>query len=46
MHAMLLEVPAFTLRHVEFQLPECGDNDIFIKVNACGVCRTDLLTIE
>lgn len=30
----------FELR--EFELPKLGDNDVLIKVHACGVCGTDI----
>lgn len=46
MHAMILEAPGLALRQVELPLPECGANDILLKVNACGVCRTDLHIVD
>jgi propanol-preferring alcohol dehydrogenase len=30
----------------EMPLPEPGEGEILIRVNACGVCRTDLHTVE
>jgi D-arabinose 1-dehydrogenase-like Zn-dependent alcohol dehydrogenase len=30
------------LQLVEFSQPECGTDDILLKVSAYGVCRTDL----
>lgn len=46
MHAMILETPGLSLRQVELPLPECGVNDILLKVQACGVCRTDLHIVD
>lgn len=46
MHAMILETPGLALRQVESPLPECGVNDVLLKVNACGVCRTDLHIVD
>jgi propanol-preferring alcohol dehydrogenase len=46
MHAMILETPGLALRQVEFPLYECGVNDILLRVNACGVCRTDLHIVD
>ena len=42
MRAMILEAPGSPLQLVELPLPECGADDILLKVSACGVCRTDL----
>lgn len=42
MRAMILEAPGSDLRLVELPQPECGDNEVLLKVGACGVCRTDL----
>lgn len=42
MRAMVLETPGSPLQLVELPLPECGADDILLKVSACGVCRTDL----
>jgi propanol-preferring alcohol dehydrogenase len=46
MRAMVLEVPKSPLRQVELPLPECGADDILLKVCACGVCRTDLHILD
>ena len=46
MHAMILEKPGLALRQVELPLPECGVNDILLRVKACGVCRTDLHIVD
>jgi propanol-preferring alcohol dehydrogenase len=39
---MVLEAPGSPLQQVELQQPECGADDVLLKVSACGVCRTDL----
>jgi len=46
MHAMILETPGLALRQVELPLPECGVNDILLRVKACGICRTDLHIVD
>ena len=42
MCAMVLEAPGTPLHQIELPLPECGANDVLLKAQACGVCRTDL----
>jgi len=42
MRAMVLEAPGSPLQQIELPQPECGADDILLKVSACGVCRTDL----
>jgi propanol-preferring alcohol dehydrogenase len=39
---MILEAQRQPLRLVEIPRPEPGPGQILVKVNACGVCRTDL----
>jgi len=46
MLAMLLESPGKALQRAELPLPEYGDNEILLKVRACGVCRTDLHILD
>lgn len=46
MRAMILEQPNSPLQLVELPLPVCGDNDVLLKVGACGVCRTDLHILD
>lgn len=46
MRAMVLEAPGSSLRLVELPLPECGADDVLLKVSACGVCRTDLHILD
>jgi alcohol dehydrogenase, propanol-preferring len=42
MKAMVMERAGETLRAAELPTPEPGQNQVLIKVAACGVCRTDL----
>lgn len=50
MHAMVLDAPAdiadepLVLR--DLPRPEPGPRDILLRVSVCGVCRTDLHTVE
>ena len=46
MIAMVLEKLGLPLRKVELQIPEPGLGQIRIKINACGVCRTDLHIVD
>jgi len=43
--AVLLEARQ-PLRIEELEMPDVGDEDILIKVAACGVCHTDLKVVE
>ena len=42
MRAMILKEPHKPLVLQDTLKPVCKDNDLLIKVRACGVCRTDL----
>jgi propanol-preferring alcohol dehydrogenase len=42
MRAMLLDAPGTPLRLAEVAVPEPAAGEILVKVDACGVCRTDL----
>lgn len=42
MRAMVLEKPGKPLVAVELPVPQPGPNQVLIRVQACGVCRTDL----
>jgi len=42
MHAMLLEHPGELLKAVKLPLPVAGPGELLLKVQACGICRTDL----
>jgi len=46
MKAMILEKPGRKLKPVDLPEPEPNDNQVLIKVHACGVCRTDLHVID
>ncbi|MCK5364485.1 MAG: zinc-dependent alcohol dehydrogenase family protein [Gammaproteobacteria bacterium] len=46
MRAMVLERSPGELRLKELPRPEPGPGQLLIKVNACGVCRTDLHVVD
>jgi len=46
MRAMILEAQGQPLRPVEIPEPVAGPGQILVKVNACGVCRTDLHIVD
>ena len=46
MQAMRLLAPGSPLRLSEVVLPPPGANEVLIRVEACGVCRTDLHVID
>jgi propanol-preferring alcohol dehydrogenase len=50
MKAMVLRSPASVderpLRREELPAPEAGPNQVLVRVTACGVCHTDLHTVE
>jgi propanol-preferring alcohol dehydrogenase len=46
MRAMVLESPNSALMLNYIKIPEAGENQLLIKVHACGVCRTDLHIID
>ena len=46
MRAMVLERPGGPLRSVELEPPAAGAGSLLIRVEACGVCRTDLHLID
>lgn len=46
MHVMLLEKAGEPLVLRQRPEPEPGDDEILIKVSACGVCRTDLHVVD
>lgn len=46
MRAMIMEAPGSLLQLVDLPIPEFGPGDILLKVNACGVCRTDLHIVD
>lgn len=46
MRAMVLERPGTPLRLRELPMPALADDEILIRVEACGVCRTDLHILD
>ncbi|AMK76481.1 MULTISPECIES: zinc-dependent alcohol dehydrogenase family protein [Methylomonas] len=46
MKAMLLDKPGSPLRLTDLALPSYNDNQVLLKVRACGVCRTDLHILD
>jgi alcohol dehydrogenase, propanol-preferring len=46
MHAMVLTAPGAPLQMRERKDPIPGDEQIRVKVTACGVCRTDLHVVD
>jgi len=46
MRAMVLDAPRTPLRLAELPLPHAGKGQILIRVEACGVCRTDLHLVD
>ena len=46
MRAMLLERPGMALKAVELPVPRPAAGEILLRVEACGVCRTDLHLID
>jgi propanol-preferring alcohol dehydrogenase len=42
MRAMVLEAPGAPLNLFQVPVPSPGPDQVLIRVNACGVCRTDL----
>lgn len=46
MRAMILEAPGRPLRPAEVPVPRPGAGQVRIKVEACGICRTDLHVLD
>ncbi len=46
MHAMVLEAPKTPLRYLEVPVPRPDPEEVLIRVQACGVCRTDLHIVD
>lgn len=46
MLAMLWQRPGQALRRVRLPIPVCGVDEVLLRVQACGVCRTDLHILE
>jgi propanol-preferring alcohol dehydrogenase len=46
MKAMILDTPGQPLRLAEIAMPLPGDDEVLLRVHACGVCRTDLHVLD
>jgi alcohol dehydrogenase, propanol-preferring len=46
MRAMVLEAPGSPLQLKEVPVPEPGPQQVLVRVQACGVCRTDLHILD
>ena len=46
MRAMVMEKAKTPLKEMEIPTPQPNSNQVLIKVNACGVCRTDLHILD
>lgn len=46
MHAMVLERPGERLKSMKLPIPAAGAGELLIKVQACGICRTDLHIVD
>jgi propanol-preferring alcohol dehydrogenase len=46
MHAMVLEHPGEPLMARKLPLPEAAAGELLLKVEACGICRTDLHVVD
>ncbi|RCJ15158.1 alcohol dehydrogenase [Nostoc sp. ATCC 43529] len=46
MRAMILDAPRQPLRLAELPIPKPNEEQVLIRVHACGVCRTDLHIVD
>ena len=46
MLAMQWQGPGQALRQVRLPIPACGEDEVLLRVLACGVCRTDLHIVD
>ena len=46
MRAMVLEAPRQLLRAMQLPIPQPGPGQLLMRVQACGVCRTDLHILD
>lgn len=46
MHAMIMEKSGQQLKYTKVEKPHPRQNEILIKVSACGICRTDLHVLD
>lgn len=43
---MLMEKPQQKLKYTEVNKPDPSQNEVLIKIHACGICRTDLHVVD
>jgi propanol-preferring alcohol dehydrogenase len=46
MRAMVLDEPRRPLRHADLPEPSPGPGELFVRIEACAVCRTDLHIVD
>lgn len=46
MKAMVLDATGLPLRQAEIPQPVPGEDEVLLKVSACGICRTDLHVLD
>ncbi|MEA2403567.1 MAG: alcohol dehydrogenase, propanol-preferring [Thermoleophilaceae bacterium] len=46
MRAMVFDQPGKALRPADLPVPQAGDGELLLRVDACGICRTDLHLID
>lgn len=46
MHAMMLLNTGQPLQYLDIPQPQPDDNQLLIKISACGICRTDLHVVD
>jgi propanol-preferring alcohol dehydrogenase len=46
MRAMVFNQPGKALRPADLPVPQAGDGELLLRVDACGICRTDLHLID
>lgn len=46
MHAMVLEIPGEPLKMMKLPVPVAAAGELLLKVQACGICRTDLHVVD
>jgi propanol-preferring alcohol dehydrogenase len=46
MRAMVLDAPRTPLRLADLPVPEPGPGQVLLRIEACGVCRTDLHIVD
>lgn len=46
MRAMIVPEAGASLQMIERDLPEPGSREVRLRVNACGVCHSDSVTVQ